>query len=114
MDIWENLSLQQNQKKVHCWLKEICYVYFYLLFQILIDYEDIIFHHNPLRKIFLHLVKEIESVVCCRVTPKQKADVVSLVKTYLNKITMSVGDGANDVNMIQEADIGLILMLTIL
>ena len=87
---------------------------FLFIFQFIIDYEDIIFHHNPLRKIFLHLVKEIESVVCCRVTPKQKADVVSLVKTYLKKITMSVGDGANDVNMIQEADIGLILMLYLL
>ena len=89
------------------------YVFIYYS-QFIIDYKDIIFHHNPLRKIFLHLVKEIESVVCCRVTPKQKADVVSLVKTYLKKITMSVGDGANDVNMIQEADIGLIFILHIL
>ena len=66
----------------------------------------VIFHHTPLRKSFLKVVQEIESVVCCRVTPKQKADVVSIVKTYLKKLTMSIGVGANDVNMIQEADIG--------
>lgn len=58
------------------------------------------------RKLYVKLINDFEAVVCCRVTPKQKADVVSLVKTYLNKTTLSIGDGANDVNMIQEADIG--------
>lgn len=48
-----------------------------------------------------------ESVICCRVTPKQKADVVRLVKNNLGKITLAIGDGANDVNMIQEAHIGI-------
>jgi P-type E1-E2 ATPase len=46
-------------------------------------------------------------VICCRVTPKQKADVVKLVRVNLNKITLAIGDGANDVNMIQEANIGI-------
>lgn len=45
--------------------------------------------------------------MCCRVTPKQKAEVVRLVKTKLKKITLAIGDGANDVNMIQEAHIGV-------
>lgn len=48
-----------------------------------------------------------QTVVCCRVTPKQKASVVRLVKKKLKKITLAIGDGANDVNMIQEADIGV-------
>ncbi len=48
-----------------------------------------------------------ESVVCCRVTPRQKALVVRLIKESLNKITLAIGDGANDVNMIQEAHIGV-------
>ena len=39
-------------------------------------------------------------------TPKQKAQVVKLIKDSLNKITLAIGDGANDVNMIQEAHIG--------
>ena len=46
-------------------------------------------------------------MICCRVNPKQKAEVVRLIKNNLKKITLSVGDGANDVNMIQEAHIGI-------
>jgi len=56
---------------------------------------------------FLRIITECKSVVCCRVTPKQKADVVKLVKDKLKKITLAIGDGANDVNMIQEAHIGV-------
>ncbi|CAD8146015.1 unnamed protein product [Paramecium octaurelia] len=53
------------------------------------------------------LVPFLHTVICCRVTPKQKADMVRLVKNSLGKITLAVGDGANDVNMIQEAHIGI-------
>ena len=47
------------------------------------------------------------SVVCCRVSPKQKADVVALAKKNGPWITVSIGDGANDVPMIMEAHIGV-------
>ena len=47
------------------------------------------------------------SVVCCRVSPKQKADVVALAKSNGKWITLSIGDGANDVSMILEAHIGV-------
>ena len=47
------------------------------------------------------------SVVCCRVSPKQKADVVALAKSNGKWITLSIGDGANDVPMIMEAHIGV-------
>ena len=47
------------------------------------------------------------SVVCCRVSPKQKADVVGLTKTNGKWICVSIGDGANDVNMINAAHIGI-------
>ncbi len=46
-------------------------------------------------------------MVCCRLAPQQKADLVNLVKTYLNKITLSIGDGSNDVPMIKAAHIGI-------
>jgi P-type E1-E2 ATPase len=46
-------------------------------------------------------------VICCRVTPKQKAEMVRLVKKFFGKITLAIGDGANDVNMINEAHIGI-------
>jgi phospholipid-transporting ATPase len=55
---------------------------------------------------FVQLSSECESVVCCRVTPKQKAEVVRTIKKEKGKITVAIGDGANDVNMIQEAHIG--------
>ncbi|KAJ3178458.1 hypothetical protein HDU87_003532 [Geranomyces variabilis] len=46
-------------------------------------------------------------VVCCRVSPKQKAQVVRLVKRGKNVMCAAIGDGANDVSMIQEAHIGI-------
>ena len=45
------------------------------------------------------------AVVCCRVSPKQKALVTALVKST-GDVTVGIGDGANDVGMIQEAHIG--------
>lgn len=48
------------------------------------------------------------AVVCCRVSPKQKALVTALVKST-GDTTLGIGDGANDVGMIQEAHIGVAL-----
>jgi phospholipid-translocating ATPase len=48
-----------------------------------------------------------ESVVCCRLSPKQKAKVVKAIKKYCNEVTLSVGDGGNDVAMIKKAHIGV-------
>ncbi|CAB4486337.1 phospholipid-translocating P-type ATPase [Rhizophagus irregularis] len=56
---------------------------------------------------FLELGKRCQSVVCCRVSPLQKAKVVGMVKEGLNVMTLSIGDGANDVSMIQEANVGV-------
>ena len=41
------------------------------------------------------------AVICCRVTPIQKAQVVELVKKYKKAVTLAIGDGANDVSMIK-------------
>ncbi|EAW77380.1 ATPase, Class I, type 8B, member 4, isoform CRA_a [Homo sapiens] len=48
-----------------------------------------------------------KTVICCRVTPLQKAQVVELVKKYRNAVTLAIGDGANDVSMIKSAHIGV-------
>ncbi|KAJ4851641.1 putative phospholipid-transporting ATPase 4 [Turnera subulata] len=56
---------------------------------------------------FLALAVDCASVICCRVSPKQKALVVRLVKEGTGRTTLAIGDGANDVGMIQEADIGV-------
>ena len=62
---------------------------------------------DTLKQKFLLLCKECRSVLCCRVSPAQKAAVVSMVKNGLDVMTLSIGDGANDVAMIQEADVGV-------
>ena len=57
---------------------------------------------------FIKLTDQATSVLCCRVSPKQKADVVRLVQRCKKGITtLSIGDGANDVNMITAANIGV-------
>ncbi|CAK6955283.1 phospholipid-transporting ATPase IC [Scomber scombrus] len=56
---------------------------------------------------FMSLAEKCQSVLCCRVTPGQKADIVTLVRKHTSSITMSIGDGANDVNMIKTAHVGV-------
>ncbi|XP_009783474.1 probable phospholipid-transporting ATPase 5 [Nicotiana sylvestris] len=56
---------------------------------------------------FLKLAVRCDSAICCRVSPKQKALITRLVKQHTGKTTLAIGDGANDVGMIQEADIGI-------
>ncbi|KFW70637.1 putative phospholipid-transporting ATPase IK, partial [Pygoscelis adeliae] len=58
-------------------------------------------------KAFVDLATSCQAVICCRVTPKQKALIVQLVKKHKKAITLAIGDGANDVNMIKTADIGV-------
>lgn len=57
--------------------------------------------------VFVDICKVCETVVCCRVSPKQKGAVVRLVKQREKAITLAIGDGANDCNMIQSADVGI-------
>lgn len=42
-----------------------------------------------------------KAVICCRVTPLQKAQVVELIKKHKKAVTLAIGDGANDVSMIK-------------
>lgn len=42
-----------------------------------------------------------KAVICCRVTPLQKAQVVEVIKKYKKAVTLAIGDGANDVSMIK-------------
>jgi phospholipid-translocating ATPase len=62
---------------------------------------------DELKQKFLLLCKRCKAVLCCRVSPAQKAAVVRMVKNGLNVMALSIGDGANDVAMIQEADVGV-------
>jgi len=59
------------------------------------------------QKEFMELATGSPVVVVCRCSPTQKATVVQLVKKYTDKRTAAVGDGGNDVAMIQAADAGI-------
>ncbi|KAL2899777.1 Phospholipid-transporting ATPase 1 [Bienertia sinuspersici] len=53
------------------------------------------------------LATSCQVVVCCRVAPLQKAGIVDLIKSRTDDLTLAIGDGANDVSMIQMADVGV-------
>lgn len=46
---------------------------------------------------FLEIASQCKAVICCRVTPLQKALVVALMKRSKSAVTLAIGDGANDV-----------------
>jgi phospholipid-transporting ATPase len=56
---------------------------------------------------FVTLVGYCSVVICCRATPKNKAEIVELVKEKTGQVTLAIGDGANDVSMIQAAHVGI-------
>ena len=60
-------------------------------------------------KYFTMLASLCRTVICCRVSPLQKSEVVKLVKNHVvfKPVTLAIGDGANDVSMIQEAHVGV-------
>jgi len=57
---------------------------------------------------FLNIAYYANTIICCRVSPSQKSQVVQKMKDFdQNAITLAIGDGGNDVSMIMEANIGI-------
>uniref|UniRef100_A0A8D0H695 Phospholipid-transporting ATPase n=1 Tax=Sphenodon punctatus TaxID=8508 RepID=A0A8D0H695_SPHPU len=78
------------------------------------DYALVINGHSLAHALEAHLENEFletacmcKTVICCRVTPLQKAQVVELVKKHRRAVTLAIGDGANDISMIKSAHIGV-------
>ncbi|XP_073831770.1 phospholipid-transporting ATPase IF-like [Musca autumnalis] len=59
---------------------------------------------------FRQIALKCSAVLCCRLNPLQKSEVVTLIKKQKGYLTAAIGDGANDVSMIQEADVGIGIM----
>nr|XP_025952769.1 probable phospholipid-transporting ATPase IH isoform X4 [Dromaius novaehollandiae]XP_025952770.1 probable phospholipid-transporting ATPase IH isoform X4 [Dromaius novaehollandiae] len=60
------------------------------------------------RELFLEICRNCSAVLCCRMAPLQKAQIVKLIKlSKEHPITLAIGDGANDVSMILEAHVGI-------
>ena len=68
-----------------------------------------VFTKPTCRDLFLELIQhpEFKVCICARMAPKQKATIVQLVKDNLDAVTLAIGDGANDVPMIQAAHVGI-------
>ncbi|KAK8629766.1 hypothetical protein V6N13_078594 [Hibiscus sabdariffa] len=62
---------------------------------------------SELEERLFELASNCSVVLCCRVAPLQKAGIVALVKKRTSDMTLAIGDGANDVSMIQMADVGV-------
>jgi len=64
---------------------------------------------TQLEEILFAVASSCDSVIACRVSPAQKAQLVQLVRRYVvpEPVTLAIGDGANDVGMIQEAHVGV-------
>ncbi|XP_073535012.1 probable phospholipid-transporting ATPase IIB isoform X3 [Phyllobates terribilis] len=56
---------------------------------------------------FVELACQCPAVVCCRCSPTQKAQIVKLLQQHTGRRTCAIGDGGNDVSMIQAADCGI-------
>jgi phospholipid-translocating ATPase len=64
--------------------------------------------NKTLSLLFFDLVVQADSVICCRASPSQKASLVRKIRTKVkNSMTLAIGDGANDIAMIQEAHVGI-------
>ena len=90
-----NNEYKNNKKRKHC---------------LMITGETFskITQNNNTINLFIKLFSFSDSIICSRMSPKQKAEVVHIIKSINpEKSTLSIGDGANDVGMILEADIGI-------
>lgn len=75
---------------------------------LVIDGKSLEFALEPdLEDYLLALGKICKAVICCRVSPLQKALVVKMVKRKTSSLLLAIGDGANDVSMIQAAHVGV-------
>ena len=67
-----------------------------------------IYEEPSMKALFLDLAIIADSVICCRASPSQKASLVKSIRTKVKRsITLAIGDGANDIAMIQEAHVGI-------
>ncbi|AMD21208.1 HEL072Wp [Eremothecium sinecaudum] len=75
---------------------------------LVIDGKSLGFALEPdMEDILLAIGRKCKAVICCRVSPLQKALVIKMIKRKTNSLLLAIGDGANDVSMIQAAHVGV-------
>ena len=69
---------------------------------------NLIYKNKGLLELLLVAADEMEVVIGCRVSPKQKGDIVTLMRMrHPSSVTLAIGDGANDCSMISKAHVGV-------
>ena len=63
--------------------------------------------NEKISELFYELIKDSRSLICCRASPSQKSKVVKFIKKKSDQLTLAIGDGGNDVNMIKAAHVGI-------
>ncbi|KAJ5768965.1 hypothetical protein N7520_003524 [Penicillium odoratum] len=74
---------------------------------LLIDGESLTLMLGHFRSAFISVAVLLPAVIACRCSPTQKAEVANLIRQYTKKRVCCIGDGGNDVSMIQAADVGI-------
>ncbi|KAL1943316.1 hypothetical protein VTO73DRAFT_4391 [Trametes versicolor] len=74
---------------------------------LVIDGESLQLCLNQFKNEFIEIATNLSAVVACRCSPTQKADVARLIRKHTRKRVCCIGDGGNDVSMIQAADVGV-------
>ena len=74
---------------------------------LLIDGESLALMLTHFRQQFIALAVRLPAVIACRCSPTQKAEVANLIRKHTKKRVCCIGDGGNDVSMIQAADVGI-------
>ena len=74
---------------------------------LLIDGDSLSYFLTHYRQDFISVAVLLPAVIACRCSPTQKADIATLIRQFTRKRVLCIGDGGNDVSMIQAADVGV-------
>ena len=109
MEIKEHATVDRLKSQLKVMLNDNVFKDDLINVGLLIGGEELekIFADNELLNLFFELSVNCLSVVCSRVSPKQKGQLVNLIKSTERAVTLAIGDGANDVGMINEANVGV-------
>lgn len=110
MFILQSVDLEEVEEQISTFFKQQCVTKALRDNAVIVAGETLalIQQHKALEEKFVDLCEGANVVLACRVSPKQKAEVVMMIKTrHPENTTLAIGDGANDVNMINAAHIGV-------
>lgn len=65
------------------------------------------FSRTPESKMLQTILKKCRTLLCCRLSPLQKSQITKFAREQMGYITLAIGDGGNDVSMIQAANVGV-------